>query len=471
MSRILFLEPIGGISGDMFLAVAADLGADLAALADLLHGVGLQGFAIHAERATEHAISGTRVTVVAEEATGRAHGRAWKEIRVLLQRLPPSIADRAIAAFGRLADVESQIHGVAPEEVHFHEIGAIDSIVDIAGGAWALHALGVDWVATRPPPLGSGTTQSQHGILPVPAPATLALLRGFPVLVEGQGEMTTPTGAAILSTWASFEPPPRVTISRIGYGLGHALWADRPNVLRGSLGEADRRSPSPRSIALLEAHLDDASPQLLAHLIERLMEAGALDAGISPLLMKKGRPGHRLTVVCELDARAALTDLILRESPSLGVRSSTAEREELSRELVTVDTEFGKLRAKVGRLGGEVVNIVPEYEDCLAIARERKVPLKRVLAAATAAAHHLWPKSRSERSPHRTPRSLTVMRPSASASIDSRAMEAPTGITSARPGCRPGRRRRSASGLRHSRSASAATSPRERVDPWTRAAS
>jgi pyridinium-3,5-bisthiocarboxylic acid mononucleotide nickel chelatase len=398
MSRLLLLEPIGGISGDMFLGAVADLGADLGVLAEVLRGIGLDGFEIRSERATEHAITGTRVSVTTAAArSGDPHGepRGWREIRTLLQRLPPAIAPRALAAFGRLAEVEAQIHGVSPEEVHFHELGAVDSIVDIAGGAWALDALGVDEVVSRPPPLGSGTTQSQHGVIPVPAPATLALLRGVPVLLEGNGEMTTPTGAAILSTWASFELPARLTLSRIGYGLGHAHWADRPNLLRASLGDAESLGPTSRSIVLLEAHLDDASPQLLGHLIDRLMEAGALDAGLSPLLMKKGRAGQRLTVVCDPAARSALSDLILRESPTLGVRVSTVEREELARELVTVETEFGSVHVKIGRLGAEVVNVAAEYDDCVALARAKAVPLKRVLAAAAAASDHLWSRKRS----------------------------------------------------------------------------
>jgi len=399
MSRALFLEPVGGVSGDMFLAAAADLGVDLAPLAILLHGAGLHGFEIHVERGSEHSIRGTRVTVKtagsASDGEGHGHGRPWIEILAILGQLPEAVAGRATAAFTRLAEVEARIHGVPVEQVHFHEIGAVDSIVDIAGGAWALDALGVERCFTTPPPLGSGTTRSQHGVIPVPAPATLELLKGFPVLLEGHGELTTPTGAAILSTWASFQPPARFSFSRIGYGLGHSRWADRPNILRASLGEVlDPRGPT-RTVALLEAHLDDASPQLLAHLIETLMDAGALDAGLTPLLMKKGRPGHRLTVVCEVGHRAALTERILRESPTLGVRFTTAERDELVRELVTVETELGPVRVKIASLADEVVNVTPEYEDCAALARRKKVPLKHVLSAATAAANQLWAGRRS----------------------------------------------------------------------------
>ena len=186
----------------------ADLGVDLGTLTELLQGIGLGGFAISVERGVEHAIGGTRVTVTVTETDSHGDGRAWKEIRAILQRLPPKVASRATVAFTRLAEVEASIHGVAIDEVHFHEIGAVDSIVDIVGGAWALDALGVEQLISRPPPLGSGTTKSQHGVIPVPAPATLALLQGFPVLLEGKGEMTTPTGAAMLSAWASFEACP-----------------------------------------------------------------------------------------------------------------------------------------------------------------------------------------------------------------------------------------------------------------------
>jgi uncharacterized protein (TIGR00299 family) protein len=390
--RTLFLEPVGGISGDMFLAAAIDLGADLAELIALLGDIGLRGFKINSERVAQHALMGTRVTVTSSEGPTI---RPWKEIHALLGRLPDAVAPRAIGVFSRLAEVEARIHGVSVDEVHFHELGGIDSIVDLVGAAWAVSALGVEEIFSRPPPLGSGMVQGQHGPLPVPAPATLELLRGVPVLLEGQGEMTTPTGAAILSTWASVALPPCLNISRIGYGLGHASWSDRPNLLRASLGESSAPRASTRMVSVLEAHLDDATPQLFAHVLEELMAAGALDAGLTPMLMKKGRPGQRLTVVCEPAMRATLAERILRLSPTLGVRCTTAERDELAREMATVRTEFGEVRVKVGRLGDEVVNVAPEYEDCAELARRTGVPLKRVLGAAIRAADQLWSASRS----------------------------------------------------------------------------
>ncbi len=378
--RTLFLEPIGGVSGDMVLGAAADLGLPLTELSDLLHAAGIDGFTIEARRDSRGSIGGTRVDVRVEAAVEE---RTWREIRALLSGpgLPSGIAARAGRIFGRIARAEAAIHGLPEDEVHFHEVGALDAIVDIVGAAWAVERLGAEEIFTRPPPMGSGLVASEHGPLPVPAPATLALLRGLPVAFEGVGELTTPTGAAILAECARFQSPGALRIERVGYGVGHAHWKDRPNLLRASLGETASRT----AIGLLEAHVDDASAQLLGHLLDRLMEAGALDAGLSPLLMKKGRPGQRLTVVCRSADRAALTDLILRESTSLGVRWSPVEREELERRIVRLETPFGTLPVKLGLRGGEVWNAAPEYAACLAAARERRVPLKDVLAAAMAA--------------------------------------------------------------------------------------
>jgi uncharacterized protein (TIGR00299 family) protein len=386
MSSLLFLEPIGGISGDLFLGAAADLGLDLGALESLLHGMGVAGFHLRLERAFENGIGGTRVTVELEQPGHHdhdAHGRSWNEIHKLLGHpaLAPAVQHRARSIFERLAEVEGSIHGFATEQVHFHEIGATDSIVDIVGAAWAIEELGAPKIFTRPPPLGSGVATSKHGRIPIPAPATLALLRGLPVLLEGQGELTTPTGAALLAVCADFNPPFDLVVARIGYGIGHAHWADRPNLLRASLAE---RAAARSAVGLLEAHLDDATPELLGHLIELLMERGALDAGCSPLTMKKGRPGQRLTVVCRTADRRALSELILRESTTLGVRWSPVERDELERRHEPVETPYGPIRLKLGLRGSEVWNVAPEYEDCAAAARRYGVPLKEVTAAALA---------------------------------------------------------------------------------------
>lgn len=381
----LLLEPIGGISGDLFLGAAAALGVELQPLTQLLNGLGLDGFRIAVEPASQHGIHGQRVTVELEaeageggQEAGHVH-RPWVEIRQFLERLPGPVQVRALAIFGGLARAEAKIHGVPEDEVEFHEVGAVDSIVDIVGAAWALDQLGVERVFTRPPPLGSGLTHSQHGVIPLPAPATLALLEGKPTLLEGRGELTTPTGAAILAACASFDLPPAFAAARTGYGVGHRIFEDRPNLLRASLGEAPAAAAG---VWLLETHLDDATPQLLGHLIDRLLLAGALDAGLSPLTMKKGRSGQRLTVVCRAANRAALTELIFRESPTLGIRAHPVERDDLERRFETVATAYGPIRIKVALLRGEVVNRAPEYDDCLAAATAHAVPLKLVMAAA-----------------------------------------------------------------------------------------
>ncbi len=369
----------------MFLGAMADLGVDFGPLPALMSAAGIEGFRLESEVAEQHGIHGTRVTVHVVGAQAHTH-RSWTDIRGHLQRLPVSIGNRALTIFGGLARVEAKIHGVTEERVEFHEVGALDSIVDIVGAAFALEALRVSEVFTRPPPLGSGTTRGQHGTIPLPAPATVALLLGKPTLLEGVGELTTPTGAAILAACATFELPARLTAQRIGYGVGHSVFADRPNVLRASLVDLQAgQAKSTAGVVVLESHIDDATPQILAHLIERLVAAGALDAALSPLTMKKGRPGQRLTVVCQQRDRTSLTELIFRESTTIGIRSYAVERDELERRFAEVTTPWGRVRVKVALLGGQVVNRTPEYEDCLALALSAGVPLKDVIAAAQAA--------------------------------------------------------------------------------------
>jgi pyridinium-3,5-bisthiocarboxylic acid mononucleotide nickel chelatase len=397
VSSTLLLEPIGGISGDLFLGAMADLGLDLGALQKLLGDRGLTGFAIEVERTEEHGIVGTRVTVRMTKAVAETHShrhahRAWSDIRLWLEQLPDGLSKRSLDIFGKLARAEAKIHGVPEDEVEFHEVGATDSIVDIVGAAWALDQLGNPHVISRPPPLGSGMIRSQHGVIPLPAPATLEVLSGLPTLLEGKGELTTPTGAAILAACADFKLPASFTPERTGYGIGHSRFEDRPNVLRASLGSsgvpAEARGSdggSANQIYVLETHLDDLTPQLMAYVTERLLEAGALDVALSPLSMKKGRPGQRLTIVCRASDRKVLTDLLFRESTTLGVRAYPVERDELERRHIEVETPYGKLRIKLGLLRGEVLNAAPEYDDCVAAAQKHGVPLKEVMAAAVAA--------------------------------------------------------------------------------------
>lgn len=385
MSRpVLYLEPVGGISGDMFLAAALDLGISRTALEEGLRSLKLPGWQLLTRPAKRHGLSGLQLEVVVAEPPSAAH-RPLSEILQLVStsQLPERARGRAMAVFQALGQVEASIHGVPVEEVEFHEVGAVDSILDICGAALALELLGDPVVHCAPLPLGSGSVQTAHGRMPVPAPATLELLEGLPVRFEGVGELTTPTGAALVRVLATLSPPPPMVVQRVGYGVGTREMADRPNVLRATVG-----LPSPDADTgcfVLEANMDDCSPQLLGHLVEVLLDAGALDAWVVPATMKKGRPGHLLGALAAADMRQALVQLMLRESTTLGVRTFAVERTTLARHHVSVETRYGPVRIKVGTLGAEALNAAPEYEDVRALAEVARVPVKQVWAEALAA--------------------------------------------------------------------------------------
>jgi uncharacterized protein (TIGR00299 family) protein len=384
MANLLCLEPVGGIAGDMFLGLALDLGVALAQLEAGLAPLGPLGYRLVVTREKRHAIAGTRVEVaLTSPASGHAH-RPYAEIRSLLERtaLPARVKEVALAVFGRLAEAEGRIHGVAAAEVSFHEVGAVDSIVDIVGAAVCLALLGWPDVVSSPPPLGSGLIQSAHGMIPVPAPATVELLRERAVRFEGVGELTTPTGAALIAGLTREGPFPPLVLDRVGYGVGTRDPADRPNLLRGLLGR--RPEGGATTLWVIEANLDDVTPQILSFALDALLAAGARDAWIAPVTMKKGRPGHVLSALAGDEARAKVAEVMLRETTALGVRAAPVERMELARRFETIKTGFGTVRIKIGELRGETVSATPEYEDCAQLAREKDVPLKEVIAAAMA---------------------------------------------------------------------------------------
>ena len=379
---LLYLEPIGGIAGDMFLAACLDLGLPKQALLDALAPLGLPGWELAVTRAERHSISGTHVDVVMT-TPDPAHDRTWAEVRAMIVQsgLSGPIQEKALRVFEKLAIAEAHVHGTEVDSVHFHEVGAIDSIVDICGAAAAVELLGNPEIFAGPPPLGSGVGRSRHGAIPIPGPATLEILKGRPVKFEGVGELTTPTGAAILAGLTSAQPVPPFTPTKVGFGIGTKDFRDRPNLLRATLGE---RMEAPGELWVLEANLDDMNPQLFGPLFDRLLEAGALDVWSAPLLMKKGRPGQLLGVLCERPRRASLEQILFEESTTLGVRAHAVERRALDRAWVTVETRHGPVRVKEGRLEGRLVNAQPEYEDALAAARARGVPVKEVIADAVA---------------------------------------------------------------------------------------
>lgn len=384
--KILYLEPVGGIAGDMFLAAALDLGMPQQVLEAALSGLNFHGYALKVSSAQRHAISGTHVDVDLVAAPHDSHPhRAYTDIVKLLrnaQTLSERVKENALKVFQVIGEAEAHIHQVPLEEIHFHEVGAVDSIVDICGAAVVLEWLGYPEVYSAPPPLGSGVVHSAHGRIPVPAPATLEILKDVPVRFEGVGELTTPTGAALLKVFAKIQAPPTLVVERVGYGVGTKDFADRANVLRATLGR--RAEAAPETLEVVEANLDDCSPQILGALIEKLLDEGAHDAYVVPATMKKGRPGHVLAALVLEERKEHIVQLMLSESTTLGVRSYPVERTILQRTFETVETPFGPVRMKLGFWQGKLLNAHPEFEDCRRLSEQQKVPLKHVVAHALA---------------------------------------------------------------------------------------
>jgi len=298
--------------------------------------------------------------------------------------LTPQVAERASKIFRRLGDSEARIHNVPVERIHFHEVGAVDAIVDIVGAAVGFELLGIERFACSALNLGSGRVQTHHGMLPVPAPATADLLRGAPTYSTGiECELVTPTGAAIVSTLASeFGAQPGMTTTAIGYGAGAAELREQANVLRIFVGDCLAHEGGYDDVMVIEANLDDMNPQIYGYFVERAMSAGALDVFFAPVQMKKNRPGQLLTLLCRPADADRMIDLIFLETTTIGVRTYRAGRRTLARQSVSVDTPLGTVRMKIARTNGHVLNVTPEYEDCQRIATERGIPLKQVLAEA-----------------------------------------------------------------------------------------
>jgi len=387
MNKVLYLEPIGGVAGDMFLAAAIDLGVSPAQLSEGLSSLRLPQWRLSTSRGARHSITGTHLDVqVLARAPDRE--RSLFEIKQIIadaRGLSGRVRERALGIFQRIGDVEAKIHGVPIEQIHFHEVGAVDSIVDVCGASLALELLGEPEVYASAPPLGSGMVDTAHGRMPVPAPATVALLAGLPVRFEGVGELTTPTGAALLSAFCKVEPPPEFVLERVGYGVGTREFPDRPNVLRATLGRLVDTTAD--STWVIEANVDDCSPQLLGNLLEAMLELGALDAYVLPATMKKSRPGHLIGVVAPASVRDAVANALLRESTTLGVRQHRVDRLVVERSFEEVSTRFGPVRMKIGTRNGKRINAQPEFEDCRRIAQKQKVPIKQVWAEALASYH------------------------------------------------------------------------------------
>lgn len=377
---ILYYDCFAGISGDMNLAAMLDLGVPEAHVRAELAKLALPGYELRVSHDARNGITGTRVDVHVEEPPLGPHHRAWREIRRLIEESALSRPVKACAMdiFRRLAEVEATVHGTSPDDVHFHEVGAVDSIVDIVGAAICLEYLKPDRVIASSVELGGGFVTSEHGTLPVPAPATALLLTGVPTRSGAVPfEMTTPTGAAILAHGvSSFSDDKRFVTRRVGYGIGHRN-TNIPNVLRLFLAETSNL-PSGEA-RLVECNIDDMSPEISTHLFDLLFEAGASDVFFTPIVMKKSRPAVTLSVLCPPDVEALVVDLVLRETTTFGLRSTTVSKTAIDREERTVRTDLGDVRVKVGKVAGRMLKTKPEFEDCRRIARERGMPLRVVL--------------------------------------------------------------------------------------------
>ena len=385
--RLLYVDAIAGVAGDMLLAALLDAGAPLAAVRDGLSGL-VDGLDVAVERTSRHGLAAARVSILAPEDHSR---RDWAAVRALLDGagLPPRADTRARETFRRLAHAEARIHGVSPERVHFHEVGALDALADVCGVALALEALDVDRVACSPLPAGRGLTRAAHGILPLPAPATLELLRGAPLRgVDVDVELVTPTGAALVAALAEgrFGPLPPLTLEAVGYGAGARDLPDRPNVVRVLLGAEQAGTAARRPAVLVECTLDDLPGELVADAVAASLSAGALDAWITPVQMKKGRPGVVLTAVARPEHQDAVAEAMLRETTTLGVRATTVLRWELDREPYSVEIDGQPVTVKVGRMAGRMVNFAPEHDDVARAAAALGRPAKTVWAQAWAAA-------------------------------------------------------------------------------------
>ncbi|MDA3904035.1 MAG: nickel pincer cofactor biosynthesis protein LarC [Desulfuromusa sp.] len=376
--KTLYLDTFSGLSGDMFLGLLLDLGVQHQQLEQELAKLPISGYKLEIGREQRHGIEGCRVQVHCEETH---HHRGWSSIDKMLadSRLQGPVKQMARSFFRRLGDAEAKVHGIDIDRLHFHEVGAIDAIVDLVGAAIGLNLLGVEQVLCSPLPLSRGMGKCAHGALPLPAPATLEILQGKPVYDSHcDKELVTPTGATIAAELAEFSSFPAQPLGKTGYGVGGWELEDRPNLLRGILYEKSTSINCDNQVQLLETNIDDSTPEQLGNLLELLLAAGALDAGYIPLQMKKNRPGNLLTVVCRPEQAEKLATLVMRESSAIGVRSSRCDRYRLNRRSASVKTDIGSAKVKLIFDGQEFLRLTPEYDDCRELARKTGQPLQQI---------------------------------------------------------------------------------------------
>ncbi len=389
--KILYLEPFSGISGDMMIGALLDLGCDFAELQNKLELLPLRGYQLSSQKCSRSGIQATKFDV----QTGHSHShRSLADIRQMIESsgLSAWVKEKSVEAFRRLAEAEGKIHGQPPDKVHFHEVGAVDSIIDIVGTMIAMEGFLPVQVVSSPVNVGQGTLECQHGIYPVPGPAAQELLKNIPIFTNSvTGELTTPTGAALLAILVErFEPRPAMKILASGYGAGTRQIPGNANVLRVSLGEGRTEldvSPE-EEVAVMEAAIDDMSPQIYGYFQEQALGAGALDVYSTPIQMKKNRPAQKVTCVCAIRDIDRMAELFFRETTTIGIRYTLARRKTLERKFSSVQTGYGEVTMKISLFNGLPVNYVPEFEDCRRLAAEKGVALKEVQAAAIHAYLH-----------------------------------------------------------------------------------
>jgi hypothetical protein len=387
MTAGIYFDCFAGASGDMIVGALIDLGADFASLRDQLASLPLRGYELKSERVRRGAIAATRFIVEVDQS--RQPARRLADIRRLIEQatLSDSVKSRSLLVFERLAQAEARVHGSTADEVHFHEVGAVDSILDIVGAMIGFEMLSVERFLSSPLRTGKGMVRTAHGLLPVPAPGTAELLKGATIYSgEIEGEFLTPTGAAIVTSLCErFGPLPQVMIDCAGYGAGARDHKELPNILRLIRFEADESSEPRDTVMVIETNIDDMNPQAYSFVMQRAFEAGALDVFMTPTQMKKNRPGVLLTLLCKREQLDSITRLLMAETTTLGVRYYEANRRVAERIVETVETEYGMIRIKVARSGDSTLHFQPEYEDCAQAARSRNVSLIEVQRAAESA--------------------------------------------------------------------------------------
>jgi len=384
--KILYFDCFAGIAGDMTLGALVDLGLPFDHLREQLAKLPVEGYRLEKIPTSRHSVAAVRIDVQTDE--GHTH-RHLADIRKIIEEadLPDEVRQMSLAIFQKLAEAESRVHDSTPDKIHFHEVGGLDAIVDIVGSAIGVHYFKPDRIYCSPVTLGRGVTKSAHGMIPIPAPATIEILKGFPVhQTDKPGERVTPTGAAIVTTlverFGGIDDVPSYNVRDIGYGAGTKDYEDRPNFLRLILGQTTSIDSSKHdTIEILETNIDDLNPQVYGYLFDRLYAAGAREVYVTPVLMKKNRPGNLLTVLCKKDLVEHLGNIIFSETTTAGIRLRSAGRIVLGRRTETIDTDYGPIRVKLLTLK-EGIKIQPEYDDCVHAAEKHGVPLVDIMATA-----------------------------------------------------------------------------------------